>query len=343
MTVKRIGYACKYIHPDSGLDAKSKQAIEKKYNTSGTTLTWMQRQSRSAAEQRLSEIIQHNLNSVKLQLNYLKGQPIELRLLRISSDILPFYTHPYFAGFYAAQDNRAWFEREFDKIGDLARNSTTLLSFHPGQFTVLASDNLDVLKRSIEEFEYHADMIRWMGYGKVKGDFKCNVHVAGKQGPAGIRETYHKLSTEARNSITVENDEFGWGLESCLELADIIPVVVDIHHHYIRSRGEYLTPSDDRVKKALDSWHNRRPVIHYSVSREEYFERVDRNQLPDINVLLESGVALQKLRAHSDGYSNRACNDWALSFIDYADIMCEAKNKNLAALELYNQWKSKSA
>ena len=32
---------------------------------------------------------------------------------------------------------------------------------------------------------------------------------------------------------------------------------------------------------------------------------------------------------------NDACNDWALSFNDYADIMVEAKCKNLASIELY--------
>ena len=52
---------------------------------------------------------------------------------------------------------------------------------HPGQFVVLASVTPDIVERSIAEFEYHANLIRWMGYGKVFQDFKCNVHISGKQ------------------------------------------------------------------------------------------------------------------------------------------------------------------
>jgi hypothetical protein len=33
---------------------------------------------------------------------------------------------------------------------------------------------------------------------------------------------------------------------------------------------------------------------------------------------------------------NEACNDWALGFWEYADIMVESKCKNLATLDLYN-------
>ena len=87
------------------------------------------------------------------------------------------------------------------------------LSMHPGQFTVLASDNEEIVERSIEEFEYHTDVIRWMGYGRTFQDFKCNVHISGRQGPAGIKHAVDtRLSSEARNTITIENDENKWGL-----------------------------------------------------------------------------------------------------------------------------------
>ena len=91
---------------------------------------------------------------------------------------------------------------------------------HPGQFTVLASDNADIVDRSIEEFEYHTNVIRYMGYGRQFQDFKCNVHISGRNGPACIKAALKRLSPEARNVITIENDENKWGLDSSLELAD---------------------------------------------------------------------------------------------------------------------------
>lgn len=330
---KRIGFACKLAHPNKMLTPKQREMFESKFNTKTTTVTWLNKQKPEVAEERLWQIMIHNVQSFKNLIKYVGELPRELRLLRISSDCLPVYTYPNWSYFYRKQSSIEWLERKFAEIGDLARNLDVRLSFHPGQFCVLASDNPDVVKNSIMEFEYHCDMIRWMGYGKEFQDFKCNVHIGGRLGPDGIRSVYPLLSEVARNTITIENDEFGWGLESCLEIADIIPVVLDIHHHYIRTNGEYIQPNDPRVKSVISSWKGIRPVMHYSVSREEYIK--DNTSLPDMKTLLLEGHKPQSLRAHSDMFDNSACNDWALSFWDNMDIMCEAKNKNLASTQLY--------
>ena len=116
----------------------------------------------------------------------------------------PVYTQPDFAYFWRKPDVIAYMEKEFARVGDCARSANVRLSMHPGQFTVLASENPGIVDRSIEEFEYHADMARFMGYGKTFQDFKINVHISGKQGPDGIRSSYQRLSPEARNCITIE-------------------------------------------------------------------------------------------------------------------------------------------
>ena len=207
------------------------------------------------------------------------------------------------------------------------------MSMHPGQFCVLASDNPEIVERSIEEFEYHVNLIRWMGFGKQFQDFKCNVHISGRQGPAGIKHAVEqRLSPEARNTITIENDENAWGIDASLELADTCALVLDIHHHWCHSAGEYIKPTDDRYLRMIDSWRGVRPVIHYSVSREDYIIDHDPNVLPDFQTLLEQGYKKAKLRAHSDFMWNTAVNEWAGSFRDTADIMVEAKMKNLASV-----------
>jgi UV DNA damage endonuclease len=195
------------------------------------------------------------------------------------------------------------------------------LSFHPGQFCVLASANENIVERSIEEFEYHADMARWMGYGKSFQDFKINVHISGRQGPEGIRRVLGRLSPEARNTITIENEENSWGLDDCLTLGDVVPIVLDIHHNWIRE-GEYLDPDSDRVKRVLDSWRGVRPAMHYSVSREDLLVGHDPDTLPDMTQLLAQGFKKQKLRAHSDFMWNRAVNTWAAGFSANFDIQC---------------------
>jgi len=226
-----------------------------------------------------------------------------------------------------------------EKLGILLVHITIRLSFHPGQFTVLASDNPGIVERSIEEFEYHTNMARWMGYGKKFQDLKINVHISGKQGPDGIRKAYQKLSPEARNCITIENEENAWGLDDCLELADVVPIVLDIHHHFIRE-GEYIDASSDRVKQVVDSWRGVRPTLHYSISREDVLVGHDPFTLPEMPLLLEQGYRKQKLRAHSNFMWNKPVNEWAYKFWENFDVMVEAKAKNLASFELYEFWKS---
>jgi UV DNA damage repair endonuclease len=177
-----------------------------------------------------------------------------------------------------------------------------------------------------------------MGYGKSFQDFKINVHISGRAGPAGIKSALKRLSTEARNCITIENDEISWGIDSSLELGNDLALVLDIHHHWIHT-GEYFEINDERTKRIIDSWRGTRPVLHYSVSREDVLTGHTGLQRPSLVPLMESGHKKGKLRAHSNFYWNTAVNEWALSFLDHFDIMAESKGKNLASFALHEEAK----
>jgi UV DNA damage repair endonuclease len=337
--MKRIGFACKWIDHPEQTDGIKANDDAKQYNTGGTTVTWLNKQTKEVAEQKLWDLMVQNIESTRKLVERVGDLDDNLRMVRISSDILPVYTHADWSYFWRRLDVVRYCEQNFSLIGTIARNRNVRLSMHPGQFVVLASDNEGIVGRSIEEFEYHTDMARWMGYGKTFQDFKINVHIAGRQGPDGIRRTYQRLSPEARNCITIENEENSWGLDDCLSISDVVPIVLDIHHHWIRE-GEYINSQDERVKRVVDSWRGVRPTCHYSVSREDILVGHDTLSAPVHSQLLESGYKKQKLRAHSDFYWNSAVNEWALSFLDSHDIMCESKGKNLASFALYEQAKA---
>jgi len=323
------------MHPDQTQKKKLLEEIQRPLNTKSTTVQWLNRQTRDVAEERLWDIMVHNIQSYYNLIEYVGSLPHELRMVRLGSDCLPVYTQSDWCYYWKLPDVVAYCEKHFARVGALARSLDVRLSMHPGQFTVLASDNDDIVDRSIEEFEYHTDIIRWMGYGKNWQDFKCNVHISGRRGPAGIINVLPRLSPEARNCITIENDEMSWGIDASLELANQVALVLDIHHHWVAS-GEYILPTDDRFSRIIDSWRGVRPVIHYSVSREDLLDRQAKGKKPNMQALLEQGYKKQKLRAHSDYMWNRAVNDWALTFLPYADIMVESKCKNLSSIELYN-------
>jgi UV DNA damage endonuclease len=331
---KRIGFACKWIDRPDQVDGIKPKDDCKIYNTGTTTVAWLKRQTQDEAEQRLWDLMVQNIESVRLLVERVSGLENDLRMVRLSSDILPVYTEPNYSYFWRRPDVRDYCEKQFSRVGEIARSRDVRLSMHPGQFTVLASDNDNIVNRSIEEFEYHVDMVRWMGYGKTFQDFKINVHIAGRRGPDGIRAALARMTPEARNCLTIENDEMTWGLEDSLELVNDCALVLDIHHHYIKT-GEYIETTDDRIKRVIDSWRGVRPVIHYSLSREEHLIGHPGNQRPDLWTLLESGHKKSKLRAHSNFMWNEACNQWALEHNEWADIMVEAKGKNLASFALH--------
>ncbi len=334
-TAQRIGFACKWLNSTSESKDKKIRAQERELNTSSTTVAWLNRQGVTVAENRLWEVARHNLRSVKNVLARVATLDKRLHMMRISSDLLPMYTEPKWGYFWKQPDVRAFCEKQFAEIGEFARSNDIRLSFHPGQFCVLASQDDGIVQRSIEEFEYHVDMARWMGYGKTWHDhgFKINVHISGAQGPAGIIRALQKMTPEARNLITIENEEMKWGLNDCLQLENEVALVLDIHHHLIHTDGEYIQPSDDRWKRVVSSWRGVRPTIHYSLCREDVLCGFSPLDLPrwDHVRLVHKKTAL---RAHSDDAWNSALNKWALGFWNDADIMTEAKFKNIAAATL---------
>ena len=334
ITTKRIGFACKWAEINKKGEIVSAEGL----NTGGTTQAWAKRNKRNVVEEKIMDVAKRNIMNTHALVKRVATLEPGLRMVRLTSDMLSFYTMDEYKDFWHSTDVQNSLERWFAPIGETARANNVRLSFHPDQFVVLASDREEVVNKSIEEFEYHADMVRWMGYGKQFQDFKTNVHISGRKGPNGIREVYRRLSPEARNTLTLENEEYTHGLSDCLSLSDLVPTVMDIHHNWVRE-GTYIDCNDDLVKKVIDSWRGVRPAMHYSVSREDVLTGHDCNQLPDQAALIEAGYSKQKLRAHSDYYWNEAVNDWALTFSENFDMMCESKAKNLASFKLYERYK----
>ena len=181
--VRRIGFACKWIDGPSQIDGIKQTDTARQFNTGTTTVAWLNRQTREVAEQKLWDLMVGNIEATRKLVERVGTLDPALRMVRISSDILPVYTHDSYADYWRKPDVVSYAAAAFQRVGDIARDRGVRLSMHPGQFTVLASDNPGIVERSIAEFEYHTDMARWMGYGQKFQDFKINVHISGRQGP----------------------------------------------------------------------------------------------------------------------------------------------------------------
>lgn len=339
-TIHRVGFACKFMWHNQSLPTKRLKELQSPLTERITTNAWMARQTPRDAETRLWEIIEHNTQAAYNLVQYVGNLEPGLRMVRLGSDQLPFYTLDPWRKFYQRGDVIDYVSSRYRRVGDLARELDVRLSMHPGQFCCVVSENPDIVDRSLEELEYHADIARWMGYGQTWRDFKINIHLSGRLGPDGFQAAYNRMSPELRNMLTIENDEFGAGLDTVLQVSHLVPIVFDTHHHHINTHGEYLMPNDPRWQRVVDSWRGVRPTIHYSMSREEYLDDEDwQSPLLVLESLVQRGIPRSKLRAHSDYYHHRGLNNYISQFWPEADIMAEAKCKNLASIQLYTYLK----
>lgn len=342
MTTPRFGFCCKWLDDPSETAGMKVNAKNRELNGRSTTMRWL-REHADEAEQRQWDIMNHNARAALNMVEKVGAMPPERRMVRLGSEMLQGYTEPSWIDWWQRREIQDHCERIFAPVGDAARRLGVRLSFHPGQFCVLASESDEIVERSILEFEYHADMARWMGYGSSWHDsgFKINVHLSGKGGVEKFLRTLGRLSPEARNLITIENDEVSNGLDSTLLVAEHVALVLDLHHHWVKT-GEYIEATDPRVRHVVDSWRGVRPALHYSISREDLLVGHDPGVRPDLDLLIAGGYKKQQLRAHSDFCWNHAVNDWALTFSKHFDIQVEAKGKNLATQQLYEQHLSRN-
>ena len=119
--VKRIGFACKYFHPDRSLKKKLLEEIERPMNEKTTTISWLNRQTKEVAEQRLWDIMEHNIRSLENLITYVGSLPHELRMVRLGSGLLPAYTEPSWCYFWKLPAGVEYCERNLAKVGEISR------------------------------------------------------------------------------------------------------------------------------------------------------------------------------------------------------------------------------
>jgi len=330
----KIGFCCKWV---SATGDSNEEAL---MNQSTTTITALSKLSYNKRVDKISGLLANNMDTLERLVQHVGELPEGRRLLRLTSDLLPCYTHEVATDVYLEPSIRELIETGFHTVGHLARSKGIRLTFHPGQYTVLNSVNEGTRVRAMAEFEYHIEMMRMMGFtgGWHPHGAAVNVHVGSRDG--GTRnfiKTVKGLSDDARNLITVENDEISFGLSSLENVAEYVPVVFDIHHEWVHGQGSYVTPDDPRIEFVIDSWRGVQPLGHYSVSHETIMPHHDPNILPDFAALRAKGCSVRDIRAHSNMCWNVAANEWAISHLSWMDIEVEAKQKNLASEQLFNQ------
>lgn len=325
----RIGYCCTYVSPTGDVEAA------RLLNMRGPTIASLARPGGNATAARLEAVIGDNLDTLDRQIATVAALPRLERMFRIQSNFLIGWSHPALAAAWTPAV-RSLVAQRLARSGEAARAGDVRLSMHPAQHAILATLNPAALDNALRDIADHAEILAMMGYcGWHPHGASINIHGGARgAGIDGLRAGLARVPAAALDLLTIENDEISFGLDDLLRVGDSVAIVVDFHHHWIFTRGEWLQPDDPRVAAIRASWRGVRPLAHISVSRENVIVGHDDSVLPDFVALEAAGHRASKLRGHSERMWNRAANDLVASHLHWCDVEVEAKAKNLASREL---------
>lgn len=185
-----------------------------------------------------------------------------LYFFRITSDLIPFASHPIMD--FNWQDN---FRSKFKNIGNFIKENNIRISMHPGQYTVLNSNNQKVFKNSISDLEYHVEVLDLM---ELNNTAKVQIHIGGvysdkKTSMERFKKRYLNLEGRIKKRLIIENDDKSYNLSDCLNINKSvgIPVAFDIYHHECLHNGMSLA---DAFKLFTQTWEKDDgiPIVHYS-------------------------------------------------------------------------------
>lgn len=214
----------------------------------------------SYSDDRLAATISGNLSCLRKTLAWNLAHGI--LFFRISSDLIPFASHP--------ACTLSWKERfsgELARAGRMISGEGIRISMHPDQFVVLNSPDERIVRRSIAELAYHADLLDLMG---LDATAKIQIHVGGLYGnpPESIARfvtVYRTLDPSLRARLVIENDETRFTAADCLGIhAETgVPVLFDLFHHACHNRGEEI---GEMLLMTGDTWGEQdgTPMVDYS-------------------------------------------------------------------------------
>ncbi|MDQ3588456.1 MAG: UV DNA damage repair endonuclease UvsE [Actinomycetota bacterium] len=276
--------------------------------------------------------LQVSLQYLEAILGYLDEN--DIRMYRMATALAPYASHPELPQFHRQVEECAG---QLERVGSLARTLAIRLSSHPGQYTVLNSEDDGVVANAVAEIEVQAALMDAMGLAR---ESVVVLHVGGAAGGPGagadrFMRGFERLSPAARARLVIENDDrvYGVGAVHALARTAGIPVVFDLLHHHCHDPDRI----DDRgaLELALSTWRGAIPKVHFSSPRLDLAERRKK-----VGRRVERTVVFPELRAHADLIDPMAfeafLRETSTGLGDF-DVMLEAKGKDLALLRLRDQ------
>jgi UV DNA damage endonuclease len=250
---------------------------------------------------------------------------IDVRMYRLSSDFVPYCTHPELPQFHGqVRECRAGLA----ELGRRARELGIRLSLHPSQYVLLSALDPAITAKGVADVDAQAELLDALEQGP---EAVVVLHLGGAYGDkdAALRrfvETWPRLSEAGRRRLVVENDETLYTVQDCLRVHEAtgVPLIFD-HQHHLLNPGTLGV--GEACRAALATWPaGVTPKVHFSSPK------LDARTVLRGNREVEAPPLLSQ---HAD-----YVHPWELAgFLREVgplpfDVMLEAKRKDAALLKL---------
>jgi UV DNA damage endonuclease len=248
-----------------------------------------ERESRDEAIKQLSERILHNVIVTQYIVNHCINSNIHH--YRLSSALFPLLTDETLGISLDELPHKAQIEEELRLAGVIAFTFKISIGSHPDQFNVLASNNKDAVRRTINELNFQASILDKLGLPQDH-TAPMNIHInytpqADETLEVVAARFFRNLSMCNKgvyNRLTIENEDKGFfNVDNCIKLSEYlfavfgvnIPVCYDNLH-------DFCNPSEERnlifqAERCANTWINQgagdnnfiAPVFHWSEGRPD--------------------------------------------------------------------------
>ena len=250
------------------------------------------------SEEKIATLIEENLNdlySILLYNNYKN-----IKLFRISSDIIPFGSHKI--NTYKWWDNK---KEILSKIGNYIKSNGIRVSMHPGQYTILNSPKKDVVEKSILDLNFHCKFLDSLN---LPPSHKIILHVGGiygdkKSAMDRFINEYNKLDSNIKKRLIIENDERFFSVYDLLEIHSQcgVPIIFDNLHY--ECYGDLSMSIPELIPLIKKTWKKEDGdmKVHYSIQDpfkkrgahsptifiDKFFDYLKNSDFSNIDIMLE--------------------------------------------------------
>jgi UV DNA damage endonuclease len=262
----------------------------------------------------VSELVIDNLKDTLKVLDY--NLSVGIYIYRLSSDSFPWMSEYEFSDL----PNFKLIQILMTQIGDKIKSNNIRVSYHPGPFNVLASENDSVVEKTIKELNKHAELMDLIGLDKSHY-YPINIHInttkpTCEEAAQRFVDRFPLLSESCKKRLTLENDDSPnqYSVKMLYDTVHTkigIPIVFDQHHFNYGLQDQTM---EEALKLAHSTWSGVRPLTHMSSPKT-----------------LEDNSGKQT--AHAD-YIYEEIKTFGLDF----DTEIEAKAKDLAVIRYRQQF-----